>query len=246
MNINGLALLLSLLHAVTSPVPSSGYSVAAAVQPISVSFVDCSTFSWPHTLHAYVTENATGHEVMERAWHIVDTPIAVVRFKLPAGSYDVQLVSYPGCGDVFHLDVLPGRARSVTAIGAKGVPVDLLTSSVAGTLPFRGAIVSVVYDAQRRPSSNGVRDRILEIPAEVEGNAYYATVLPKGRARLRIYAPSRTHWVDIDLGMIDPYNPAKRTLRMNVTPQEVREAMARAMHPKQVFVNETPDPVVSR
>jgi hypothetical protein len=133
-------------------------SAASRVDDLAITFIECSKNIGKQT-HTRVI---TGSPFITDSSPEVDLPpskaqaATVLHRELPAGMYNIMLIDGEGgCGDTLQVRMLPNRNRRVVAI-ARGFMLD-----------------------QPRP---GTCNKTFEVPAIVEGDAYYASALPHGHA----------------------------------------------------------------
>ena len=192
---------------------------------IRLTFLDCS--GKPSDLKAfklYLLDNDTFQHVESRASYAFEqTPLGLAAdVSLPPGFYDLGVMGEK-CRDETLIPVLKGRDQTALLIGTNSFRLRESTRMIAGTLPFRGSTVEIVYYPQdqggRGPKS------LIAIPARVDGDAYYATGLPAGTARLAIAAtdgePSR---LEFRIGMIGA-SFLDRDLVFNVSEADVTKAL---------------------
>lgn len=142
--------------------------------------------------------------------------VALVSVKLPKGAYRVYVSDGP-CADNFFLYVLPNHTRHITAFASKGVRFFEQYTSLAGAMPLKGALMSVIYgDESAASAQNGV-----EIPVDIQDGAYYVESIPNGHVFLRIRDVARTRYIDIDVGIISNSSPRRRNVEFNIQPQEI-------------------------
>jgi hypothetical protein len=139
--------------------------------------------------------------------------------QLPPGFYDFGLIR-EGCSAETLLPVLPGRNQEVLLIGANSILLRESTAMVAGTTPFRGYSASIVYYPQDQQGS-GPKAYVID-PARIEGDAYYATGIPYGIARLRVWTTGGVgNYLEFKIGAI---NRANHYIIFNVTAEQVKAA----------------------
>lgn len=119
--------------------------------------------------------------------------------------------------------VREGRNQDALLIGFNGFTLRQSAMMIAGTLPFSGFTASIVYYPQ---DQSGVGPKsLVEIPARVQGDAYYATGIPRGTARLRISTdPRGGRWLEFRIGAIG-VAPARRDVAFNVSAVKVEKAI---------------------
>jgi hypothetical protein len=110
-------------------------------------------------------------------------PITRWDVNLPPGFYDVVLVD-GACSDAILLPVLRGHDRSIFAIASESSVMHSSVAMLAGTLPFKGASVDILYDPKTVP--NALKGYRLEVKTTVVGDAFYATSLASGVATLEV------------------------------------------------------------
>ncbi len=143
-----------------------------------------------------------------------------MRAEVSPGSYQVS-IGWPdagngNCGAGSSIIILKDHPRQLTLLGGPGVSLTGSTESVAGLLPFVGLQAELRY---ADPS-------IDVVPANVEGDAYYADNAPAGHAYLRIYGP-RYRWVEFDLGIIGLAR-SRRGVVFNVSKEMLERALPSA------------------
>lgn len=171
-----------------------------------------------------------GHPVLNRTWPRLDhAALRRLDFSLSPGFY--QAVAANGaCAGVLRLTVLSGHPRTVAVIGARRLRLGVRRAMLSGTLPSPGWRVAIVYPDL--PPVDGLGSDSaghLQIAAQVEQNAYYATDLPEGQAVVRLYSPLGDEWIDFAAGRIDlSLQNGKSALIKNITVRDLEAALAGA------------------
>lgn len=143
---------------------------------------------------------------------------------LAPGFYDLGVIGNE-CRDETLIPVLAGHNQSVLLIGSNTFRIRESTRMIAGVVPLSGYNASIVYWPQEQ-QSDGPK-RLVVIPARVEGDAYYASGLPAGKARLRISSLDGGSSLEFTIGEIGP-TALRGCLWFNLTQTDIENAM---MHP---------------
>lgn len=220
--ISSLLLLAALFLSNVAPTIAQGANAA-----VTVSYIDCAKNIGLQSHPWLSVSDYAGTVVMRRQWP--ERPYTLVRqfeLALRPGFFTVGIRNGE-CVTAFEVTVLPNHPRFVAAIGSPLAAFSNPTAMLSGTLPSNGWRVAIVYpDRVPTPGLNTNSRGQLEIPAIVEGNAYYATALPPGRVVIRLYNQERNGWIDVDGGVID-LTPGKgrSALLHNVTLGELHAAL---------------------
>ena len=146
---------------------------------------------------------------------------------LVPGFYDLGVID-GRCSDEAVVPVLKGHNREALLIGWQGLMVTGSSAMIAGTAPFSGYSASIVYYPHDQkghgPSS------LVVIPAKVERDAYYATGVPFGIARLRISTVDGTHSLEFMIGEIGA-GSSQRNVLFNVSASDVEIAATKGLRP---------------
>jgi hypothetical protein len=220
---SGLAAL-SLAAVAVVPIPCGANDTV----PVWVEYVDCAKNAGNVSQPSIDAIEWSGRLALQQAWPATTMPISRdLSFSLPPGFYQI-VVSNAGCGDSLFVTVLKDHPRHLVAVGYKGVVLRDARAMLSGTLPSTGWRVAIVFpdrDSLRGSGSDWTGH--LEIPAVVEGSAYYATGLPDGHAIVRLYNQLRDRWFDFDAGQIDMRPPkAHSALIRNITEHDLESAAA--------------------
>ncbi len=172
----------------------------------------------------YVVDATTFQHVENRAQYTIrQTSLGFdLEIGLPPGFYSLGLI-VGKCSNEILLPVLKGRDQDALLIGWKGVMLRESVGMVAGTVPFTGYTASIVYRPQDQADGVGPKS-LVEDPARVQGDSYYATGLPAGNARLRISNTDGTYWLEFKIGMISR-TPTQRDQVFNVSERDIQNAM---------------------
>lgn len=146
---------------------------------------------------------------------------------LSPGFYNVGVILGGGCQDSIMLPVVSNQDQDVLFIGFHGWSLRNGTMMIAGTVPLTGYSASVVYWPQEQ-NGDGPKT-LVERPARVQGNAYYAVGLGPGTVRLRISTPDGSNHLDFKIGRIG--SGAQRFLTFNVSEQDVKNALRHPLPP---------------
>jgi hypothetical protein len=140
---------------------------------------------------------------------------------LAQGFYELDF-SVGECGGTTLLPVLKGRDQDALLIGSQLAQLRESVAMVAGTLPFSGYTASIAYWPQDQVNGVGPKS-LLEDPARVQGDSYYATGLPAGIARLRIRTPDGTQYLEFNIGKIG--SNVHRVQVFNITEADLKNAL---------------------
>jgi hypothetical protein len=177
-------------------------------------------------LKLYVLDLLTHrHVANEMGYTLQKTPLgAELDIHLAPGFYNVGVLG-DTCSDEVLLPVLQGRDQDVLLIGWRGFRGGS-TTMVAGTLPLTGYSASIVYYPEDQEGRG--RKWFADIPARVDGDAYYATGLLAGTARLRVSTADRSQWLEFKIGEIGA-SSAQRYIVFNVSEADVKNALRTAL-----------------
>jgi hypothetical protein len=151
------------------------------------------------------------------------TPATVrhLTIRLAPGQYDL-VVANGDCGDDLQLSVLPGLDRNVVALARSKAILTSNLGSISGVLPDKGWQVAIVFKSRRGIGGNLSPDGFFQVPAVVDGNAYYATHLPLRTATLRLYNQALYRWIEFDVGSLTEAAP---NIVHNITLQDIESAL---------------------
>jgi hypothetical protein len=187
---------------------SCGVALAAApsaTMSVTITYVDC-----PQNINLDSQPTITvfgKHDLLvtrDSLPRLSARSIREITITLPPGFYGISVVN-ADCSDEVLLALLPGHPRHVVALGKKEALLRTYRTMMAGTLPFEGAQVAIVYVGRTATQGQiASPDGYVEIPAVVEGDAYYAVGLPTGNVTIRLYNQGRYRWLDFEGGRIGP------------------------------------------
>ncbi len=161
----------------------------------------------------------------ETGYTLQKTPLgAELDIHLAPGFYNVGVLG-DTCSDEVLLPVLKGRDQDALLIGWRGFRGGS-TTMVAGTLPLTGYSASIVYYPEDQDGRG--RKWFADIPARVDGDAYYATGLLAGTARLRVSTADRSQWLEFKIGEIGE-SSGQRYIVFNVSEADVKNALRTAL-----------------
>jgi hypothetical protein len=234
MKISGLRSILAAFVVLLSCTLGTGRASGTQEQ-IVLFFVDCPNVAQSGSLGITVLSLGVGNAAkpfLDETRPITGgVAIQKIIVSLPAGAYFVS-VGRRGCvAETFPVAVLPGHPRNLVAIGHSDLRVftDNNFAMVSGTLPSTGWRVALYYpDRQGSPGASTWAGRFgyLQVPAVVEGDAYYITGVLVGKAVVRLYDEKGDGWYDFDAGQID-YSKNRQIVR-NVTIDDLQRAVGRA------------------
>jgi hypothetical protein len=199
---------------------------AGELSTVSLTFLTCTgSADRANNLRLYVLDTTNRRHVENQVhYNLKKTMLGVeAEIRIAPGFYNLGLIG-PNCRDETLLPVLRGRDQDALLIGWKGMTLKESSAMIAGTAPFQGYTASIAYYPQDQNGS-GPKSLVV-IPARVEGDSYYATGVPTGTARLRIYTTDRTGWLEFKVGTLSSTN---RNVVFNVSDADVRAAMSHRM-----------------
>lgn len=187
------------LIAGVAPAPSGGDR-----QSVAVTYLDCPDNLGRSTQIRLTALDGHGRIALAQSWENNPTGINRIAVSLSPGYYDVVIAS-GNCSDEILVDVLQGHNRNVVAMGHRGAAMHTYRATLSGTLPFAATHVGIVY-LERKALQYEQRNSagLLEIPAAINGTAYYAVWLPSGKATIRLYNEGLHRWLDIGAININP------------------------------------------
>jgi hypothetical protein len=195
---------------------------------VHLTFLDCiSSPKGPDDLKLYLLDTKTFRHVESQAkYRMKKTALGVaVDISLAPGFYDVGLIGKT-CSDETLLPVLKGRDQDALLIGGTRMLLRESSSMIAGSAPFSGYTASIAYYPQ---DQNGPGPKTLVvIPARVQGDSYYATGIPRGTARLRIYTTDGGGWIEFKIGMIGPQTE-RPYVNFDVSDSDIKNAVGHRM-----------------
>jgi hypothetical protein len=207
-----------------------GQTASAASDGLSrihLTFLNCTAGpQGTEALKLHVLDVLTHRDVANEAEYTLQKTSlgAEVDIRLAPGFYNVGVLGET-CSDEVLLPVLKGRDQDALLIGWRGFRGGS-TTMVAGTLPLAGYSASIVYYPE---DQDGRRPRwFADIPARVDGDAYYATGLLIGSARLRVSTADRSQWLEFKIGEIGA-SSAQRYIVFNVSEADVKNALRTAL-----------------
>lgn len=170
---------------------------------VSLSYIDCRDGQKASEPRVDIND-WSGHAIMDQVWPRQSwSPIRTLRFELGAGFYQVSVIN-GSCHADLVFTVLEGQPRELVAVGRRETVLTNRTAMLSGLLPSGGWRVAIIY-----PDRTAIRGSCadwtghLEMPAVVQGKAYYAVALPAGHAIVRLYSQTRDSWFDFDAGNIN-------------------------------------------
>lgn len=191
---------------------------------IHVTYLDCSKSDKTASTIAIVFDATSGKRVTLAKYTVARTALgADIHLGLSPGFYHV-IIANGSCQDDALVPVL-SRNQAIFLIGRNGFTLRESAAMVAGSLPFSGYTASIVYYPQDQVT--GGPKSLVEDPARVDGDSYYATGLPQGVARLRIRTADGSHFLEFPIGLISG-DRTHRDVVFNLTSDEVRNAVQHA------------------
>lgn len=190
---------------------------------IRVTFLNCSGSSADlDSAKLYLLDTTNWRHVEGRAqYSVTKTRLGVeADISLSPGFYDLGIIER-SCSDETLLPVLPDRNQDALLIGSRRLLLRESSAMIAGTAPFTGYTASIVYYPQDQHGSGP--KTLVEDPARVQGDSYYATGVAPGTVRLRIRTADRSAWLDFKVGTIGPTN---RNIIFNVSASDVKTAIS--------------------
>lgn len=144
--------------------------------------------------------------------------ISEITTQIKPGVY-LGTIASGNCADTFTVWAAPSSRLQVTAIGRLTATLDGGMGVMIGTLPLRGAHVSIVYNYKWRAGDMGFASTAgrLEIPAQTDGNRYWIGNLLNGVAYLRISSASLSSSIEIPLGTLS-FGRRNRVRRFDIWP----------------------------
>lgn len=188
---------------------------------VTITYVDCPKNAETHSNISLTVFGERGAIVnVKTSTTNVGKGVRTIKSAVPPGFYDIAVTS-GRCSDELLVTVLPGHDRHLLAVGKSEALLRSNRNTLAGTVPFEGARVAVVYrDRQPVQGQTASPDGYLQIPAMVEGAAYYAIDLPPGIVTVRLYNQGGYRWFDFDAGKVGFPNGPAHSIR-NVTATEL-------------------------
>lgn len=234
-SVSARVLLFGLLASAMMPT-TMARGVANPLVSLSVTYFDCPKNLYGHSQPRLVVFNLRGAVVLRRSWpRISAVPSRTLTVSLRPGFYEA-VVANGDCGDDLSIPLLTGHSRHVIGYGRSEALLVGNLGMVAGTLPSLGWQVAIVYRG-RKPEvgQSSSPDGFLQYPAVVEGNAYYATLLPDGVATIRLYNQGRFRWLDFNGGRIESASGVSALTR-NITATDISAKLRSLAHMKPICV----------
>lgn len=195
---------------------------------VTVTYVDCiREGATPHLTRATIRDISNGHVVLERQFTTAFPGSAEFTLQLPVGAYEI-LAGSERCTQSAVFEVLRQKQQSLLLVSAPGVRSFGARTSIAGTVPFDGAIVYLVYKNLPNPGRLWLSpDGYYQVPAAVVGRAFYAGEIPEGEATIRLYDASRARWIDAAVVQIDFKAQRRLPLITHITMEDLVRTMSR-------------------
>jgi len=218
-------LLFLALAAMLQGVASSGTVNQPPTSRIRVTFLPCKAGVGMNSHLRFAVVDASTLKVVKEMQYpqMAYQPIRQLHIDLQAGFYFITLVD-GDCSDALSVPVLVGHDRDILAISKKATAFTTFFGMVAGTLPVTGYSASIIYYPSDQ--ANGWPKGRVELPVTVVNDAFYATGVVPGRARLRVYDADRTQWLEFAIGEIAVEGAGRNVVR-NVSSAELAEAIAK-------------------
>jgi hypothetical protein len=208
-----------ILIAIEAGATSANGLAAQQMATLNVTFLDCAANKdGASSPTVKVWNDVSGALVVNQTWPAQDySAVRTGVVSLPEGFYRIA-VANRACSDLLYVPVLQGHDRSIVAIARNAVNLDYNAGMITGSLPFQGFFASIVCVTSRKGQ--------VETAALVEGNAYYATHLPSGDAKLRLYNSDRSRYLEFEIGKIQEGSTGNRDIPFSLSKDQVERAVA--------------------
>jgi hypothetical protein len=167
---------------------------------LQITFLDCANAISNASPSVYVYDDQAAKRIQPHITVSRNSFAFVVRTALAPGFYQISL-NEGTCSDSIRIPILRDHDQDILLIGSKFALIRESVGMIAGVLPFNGYTAGIVYRPEDQTDGSGPRS-LVEDPARVQGNAYYATGLPSGIARLRIRTSDGVRFLEFKIGRV--------------------------------------------